>query len=209
MRFHSNSEKSEREVLKIPVPPTSIQLHSKNRTCSNTRFTTGAERKVLHCCWSSIVSASACMISAARANVRSTWLSSPCFRYISPSSTHIDHSSPGNPTSSAKPTASCRCAIAASISPQDCASTASDRRLGIAERRLLFMPSPKRCTASLAWSALPPHSKAAISYQRAAPPSDRMVGSLVAAALRAYVYACCHCPATTQSAQSSLAIHPA
>src|SRR5437773_321423 len=75
MRFHSNSEKSEREVLKIPVPPTSIQLHSKNRTCSNTRFTTGAERKVVRCCWSSIVSASACMISAARANVRSAWLS--------------------------------------------------------------------------------------------------------------------------------------
>ena len=66
MRFHGNSEKSEREVLEH-----SGQLHSKNRTCSNTRFTTGAERKVVRCCWSSIVSASACMMSAARANVRS------------------------------------------------------------------------------------------------------------------------------------------
>ena len=32
---------------------------------------------------------------------RPAWLSSPCFWYISPSSTHVDHNSPGNPTSSA------------------------------------------------------------------------------------------------------------
>src|SRR6266487_5879197 len=110
----SNRAKNGKE---LNCHPTFIQLHYKNRTCSTTRFTTGAERKEVRCCWSSIVSASECSISAARVNVRFAWRSSPCFRYISPSSTQIDHSSPGTPTSSATRVASCRCAIVASISP--------------------------------------------------------------------------------------------